>query len=230
MKNAKHLFFDLDHTLWDFEKNSAETLRELYEEMNLNAHIADVNAFISIYQTINARYWDLYNHGKATKAEVRTGRFTDTLNHFKVPAAERLANEFGAAYIERSPTKNNVFDGTHDTLTYLKERYQLHIITNGFTEVQYLKLKNCDLTHFFDLILCTEEVGVNKPNPLVFQTALERTQASPSESVMIGDNPETDIKGAQNCGLHTILFNPHFAHYEVDSHQINTLSELTKLF
>lgn len=230
MKHAKHLFFDLDHTLWDFEKNSSETLRELYDEMNLKVHITDLNEFIATYQKINAQYWDLYNHGRATKADVRTGRFKDTLTHFKFPNAERFAATIGNAYIERSPQKKYVFEGAHETLTYLKARYQLHIITNGFTEVQFLKLKNCDLTHFFDLILCTEEVGVNKPNSLVFETALERTQALPSESVMIGDNPETDIKGAQNCGLHTILFNPHFTHYEIDSLQINSLRELTKLF
>lgn len=229
MKNIEHLFFDLDHTLWDFEKNSSETLSELFVELELHSHVDDLTAFIQIYQTINARYWNLYNHGKVTKAEVRTGRFKDTLTHFNFPEVDELADRFGTAYIERSPKKSHVFEGTHETLTYLKERYQLHIITNGFTEVQFTKLKNCDLTHFFDLILCTEEVGVNKPNPLVFQTALERTNALASKSIMIGDNPETDILGAQNCGLNTILFNPHFTHYEVDSPQINALKELTIL-
>ena len=229
MKNIEHLFFDLDHTLWDFDKNSAETLSELFVELELNAHISNMNAFIQVYQQINAKYWDLYNHGKVSKSMVRTGRFKDTLDHFKVPKVDELADIFGAAYIDRSPKKRHVFEGAYETLAYLKERYQLHIITNGFTEVQYSKLNNCDLTHFFDLILCTEEVGVNKPNPLVFQTALERTNALASKSIMIGDNPETDIKGAQNCGLHTILFNPHSAHYEVDSIQINALKELTNL-
>ncbi len=230
MKNSEHLFFDLDHTLWDFDKNSAETLRELFIEYKLAQHIQDVEAFVLTYRKINAHYWNLYNHGKATKLEVRNGRFTDTLAHFKIKNNASLAQQLSNAYVDLSPKKNHVFEGAHETLTYLKGRYKLHIITNGFTEVQYSKLNNCDLTHFFDLILCTEEIGVNKPNPLVFQTALERTNALASKSVMIGDNPETDILGAQNCGFKTVLFNPHNTEYEVDSAQINHLTELIKLF
>lgn len=229
MKDIQHIFFDLDHTLWDFEKNSSEAIREIYFEMGLNHEIEEIETFIQTYQKINAKYWDLYNHGKVTKSQVRTGRFEDTLNKFNVSNVIEKAAAFGEIYIQRSPHKTNLFPDVHDTLDYLKNKYQLHIITNGFTEVQFIKLDNCNLTDYFDLILCTEEVGVNKPNPLVFNTALSRTNAMANESLMIGDNPETDILGAQNCEMHTVLFNPHQQLHGVDSVEIQALKELRNL-
>lgn len=226
MDQVKHIFFDLDHTLWDFEKNSSEALLELFHELKLNEDIASVEAFIAAYQRINASYWHKYNHGKVSKAEVRTGRFLDTLNTFGVRNSDKKALELGEQYIQRSPHKQHIFPHVHESLMYLQEKYALHIITNGFLEVQHTKLKNCNLSDYFQLILCTEEVGVNKPHPLVFETALNKTTALPAESVMIGDNPETDIKGAQNCGLHTILFNPKKEQHNIESTEIQALNEL----
>jgi putative hydrolase of the HAD superfamily len=229
MNDIQHIFFDLDHTLWDFEKNSSEALGEIFVEMQLHDHIENVQSFIDTYQRINAKYWDLYNHGKVTKEKLRYIRFQDTLSEFNISGAKDKAVLIGQSYIKRSPHKTNLFPDAHDTLQYLNEKYQLHIITNGFTEVQYIKLDNCGLTNYFDLILCTEEVGVNKPNPLVFNTALSRTNANPSQSLMIGDNPETDIRGAQNCAMHTVLFNPHQHLHDVNSIEIQGLKELRNL-
>ncbi|MDG1914994.1 MAG: YjjG family noncanonical pyrimidine nucleotidase [Crocinitomix sp.] len=229
MDDIQHIFFDLDHTLWDFEKNSSEVLREIFVEMQLHDFIDNVDSFINTYQRINAKYWDLYNHGKVTKEKLRYIRFQDTLSEFKVIGAEKKAVLLGQNYIKRSPHKTNLFPDAHDTLQYLNEKYQLHIITNGFTEIQYIKLDNCGLTNYFDLILCTEEVGVNKPNPLVFNTALSRANANASQSLMIGDNPETDIRGAQNCAMHTVLFNPHQHLHDVNSIEIQGLKELRDL-
>ncbi|MGB1103209.1 MAG: YjjG family noncanonical pyrimidine nucleotidase [Crocinitomicaceae bacterium] len=229
MKNLKHVFFDLDHTLWDFEKNSSEALMELYHELRLSDEIHDPKQFIAVYQEINAKYWHLYNHGKVSKTEVRNGRFLDTLNLFKVRNSEKKAVELGNEYVKRSPHKKHVFPHAHETLAYLNDKYALHIITNGFLEVQHTKLNNCNLSDYFDLILCTEEVGVNKPHPLVFETALKKTDAFAEESVMIGDNPETDIKGAKNCGLHTILFNPENREHDVETAEIKALNELLDL-
>ena len=139
MKNLKHVFFDLDHTLWDFEKNSSEALLELYHELRLSEDIADVQKFIQTYQEINARYWHLYNHGKVSKEQVRTGRFLDTLNTFKVRNSDNKAIELGNEYVLRSPHKKHIFPFAHEALTYLNEKYALHIITNGFLEVQHTK-------------------------------------------------------------------------------------------
>jgi len=229
MKDIQHVFFDLDHTLWDFDKNSSEALHELFYELQFDREIETIETFIQTYQKINAKYWSLYNHGKVTKSQVRTGRFIDTLNAFQVSNAENRAHELGELYINRSPHKTNLFPDAHETLQYLNTKYRLHIITNGFTEVQFTKLDTCGLTSYFDLILCTEEVGVNKPNPLVFETALKRTNAQAFQSIMIGDNPETDIQGAQNCKMHTVLFNPNRDKHSVNSIEIQGLKELQNL-
>lgn len=229
MKNIKHIFFDLDHTIWDFEKNSTEALSEIFTELNLHHEIESLPNFITAYQKINAEYWHKYNHGKVTKEQVRFGRFTDVLNHFKVKDVHNKAALLGNLYIERSPYKKNIFPNTHETLKYLKKKYRLHIITNGFKEVQSIKLTTSKLDHYFDLVLCAEEVGVNKPNPLVFETALLKTGAHPDESLMIGDNPEADILGAKNCGFSTILFNPTKIKTSSKATQISDLKELTEL-
>lgn len=229
MKDVKHIFFDLDHTLWDFDKNSSEALSEIYFEMGLDNEINDLDSFIQTYKRINADYWNRYNHGLTTKAQLRTGRFEDALSFFAVSNVTEKAKYLGETYLQRSPHKTHIFPGAHETLSYLQKKYQLHIITNGFKEVQHTKLANCNLTAYFDLILCTEEVGVNKPHPLVFETALAKTKAHPSQSVMIGDNPETDIRGAQNCGFQTIFFNPERTENTVKSAEIQDLLELLNI-
>jgi putative hydrolase of the HAD superfamily len=229
VENIKHIFFDLDHTLWDFDRNSSETLTELYHQLSLSSEITDLAEFIEVYRGINAKYWDLYNHGKVTKQQVRTERFLETLHHFKVSDLENKAKMLGDQYVHLSPQKKHVFPGAHQTLAYLSKKYPLHIITNGFVEVQHSKLKNSQLTDYFSMILCTEELGVNKPNPIVYQTALERTNALPSESLMIGDNLETDILGAQNCGIKTVHFNPSKIVHDIKTTEIQDLTELCLL-
>ncbi len=229
MNSIKHIFFDLDHTLWDFDRNSAEALKEIYFELELNQEIESLTAFIKTYKEINAVYWHKYNHGKVTKSQVRTGRFLDTLKRFNLSNIPKKAEKLGNLYVQRSPNKTHIFPNVHETLTYLKSKYNLHIITNGFKEIQHLKLNNCDLTKYFDLILCSEEVGVNKPNPLVFKTALKKVNAKANESLMIGDNPETDILGAQNSGFQTILFNPHKIDHGVKSVEIQGVNELISI-
>jgi YjjG family noncanonical pyrimidine nucleotidase len=229
MKNVKHIFFDLDHTLWDFEKNSVEALQEVFEEFQLQKLISNSDGFIEQFQRINRVYWHLYNHGKVNKYEVRVNRFKEALTHFTGDQHDQLAEDLSLAYLARSPYKPHLFPETHETLRYLQKKYALHIITNGFKEVQFIKLNTCGLTDYFNLILCTEEVGKNKPHAIVFETALKKTKAIANESLMIGDNPETDILGAQNCGFQTILFNPNKEIHQVKSTEISALKELQKL-
>ncbi len=229
MKNIKHIFFDLDHTLWDFDKNSAEALTEIFTELELHLEIDDLPFFLKKYREINAGYWHKYNHGQVTKQQVRTGRFNDILTFFNVKNSDEKAISLGNLYIERSPHKKHIFPNTHETLRYLQKKYKLHIITNGFEEVQHIKLKNCALSNYFDLVLCSEEVGVNKPNPLVFETALKKTGAFAVESVMIGDNLETDIKGSLACGFSAFHFDPERVHKPSQVNQINDLKELIDL-
>jgi putative hydrolase of the HAD superfamily len=230
LKAVEHIFFDLDHTIWDFETNSKETLSEIWNEFSLNKIIGNKERFLATYQTVNAIYWKKYRDGIIDKKTVRFGRFADTLRRFKVENAETLGQEIGDRYVERGPHKTALFPFAHETLTYLSRKYPLHIITNGFSEVQGIKLEGSDLDKYFDVVLCSEEVGVNKPHRKVFETALRKANISAAKSVMIGDNYEADIMGAKKVGMQTILFDPHKANSTSQSLVIHSLLELKKIF
>jgi YjjG family noncanonical pyrimidine nucleotidase len=228
MKFVKHIFFDLDHTLWDFEKNSTEAILELFVRHELNREINSFDNFIDDYQRINVEHWDKYNRGEIDKHTVRYGRFHELFEKYGV-ADLSFAQKFADDYILIAPHKTHLFPGTHEVLQYLKPRYKLHLITNGFKEVLELKMGPTKLKPYFDLILSAEDVGVNKPNPLVFKTALQKTNAKPDESLMIGDSYEADILGAKNVGMHTLHFNPKRAPKKPESAEIHELSELLHL-
>lgn len=230
MKDIQHIFFDLDHTLWDFETNSKETLSELYEEFGLHDIISNKERFLATYQTVNGIYWKKYRDGQIDKQTVRFGRFEDTLRRLKVEDPAVLGKKIGDVYVQRGPQKTNLFPHVHETLSYLKEKYPLHIITNGFKEVQFVKLGGSNLNQYFDIILCSEEVGVNKPHRKVFETALSRAQVDPANAVMIGDNLEADIQGAKKVGMKTIFFDPKKEQPNADSVVIHNLLDLKKIF
>ncbi len=229
MKEVKHIFFDLDHTIWDFEKNSSESLAELFFEFELNQKIESVDEFISAYQRINGEYWKQYGAGLIDKETIRFGRFDDTFKEFNFEDLE-LVKELGNKYVEVTPHKTHIFPYTHEVLTYLSKKYPLHIISNGFSEIIDIKMSKSNIQSYFKLILSSEEVGVHKPNPLVFQTALKRTGAVPNESVMIGDNFEADVMGAHNCGWKSIFFNPKKTKIDSEITEIHCLSELKNIF
>ena len=226
----KHIFFDLDRTLWDFETNAYKTLSELYCDHALNKKgISDVNDFINNYKTHNERLWELYRDGKVEKDVLRSSRFKLTLQDFGIDD-DLLANELGDQYIQRCPLKTHVFPFTYKVLDYLKEKYHLHIITNGFEEVQYIKLEQSKLLHYFDQIITSEQVGVKKPNPEIFRHALVKTFCKPDESIMIGDDLPVDILGAKAMGMHQIYFNPQKKnHQESIDFEISCLSQLQTL-
>jgi putative hydrolase of the HAD superfamily len=227
LKSYKHIFFDLDHTLWDFERNSRETLEELFEIYSLKQY--GINAFedfLTIYKQVNDEKWDLYRKGLLTKATLRATRFYDTLLRFEVDHPE-LAAEIDHEYISRSPHKTNLFPHAIEVLGYLSEKYQLHIITNGFSEVQDIKITKSGLQPFFTHRITSETVGVNKPDPVIFRHALKLAGAKRTESIMIGDNLDVDIIGARRVGLDQVYFNPDKkAHGEKVTFEILNLSEL----
>jgi putative hydrolase of the HAD superfamily len=229
MTKPKHIFFDLDHTIWDFERNSTETLGTLFDEFQLIRHINNKERFLATYQTVNAQYWKKYRDGHIDKQTVRFGRFSSTLDRFNVENSESLGKEIADEYVKRGPHKTHLFPKAHETLSYLKEKYPLHIITNGFKEVQNIKLSGSDLHKYFDVILCSEDVGVNKPHRKVFEHALELAKTTAVESLMIGDNLEADIKGAEKVGMSTILFDPKKEHKTVKSRVIHSLNDLQKI-
>ena len=205
----KHIFFDLDRTLWDFDTNSKAALEIMFEEHKLGDRMRSFQSFYTTYKKINGKLWNSYGSGKITKDVLRVKRFNDTLKCFQIDDVE-LATTLGEDYVNISPYQTNIFPGTIETLKELKGNdHELHIITNGFKEIQAIKLKNSGLSDYFDIIVCSEEVGKNKPAPEVFHHATSQANAVPSESLMIGDDYLVDVVGAERFGMKGILFDPH---------------------
>ena len=204
MKHIKHIFFDLDHTLWDFETNSDIAFETIFKKYKVGV---DLLKFLNYYRPINQNYWKLYREEKITKEALRYGRLKDAFDTVKYSISDTLINNLATAYIDVLADNNSLFEGAHEILSHLQTNYQLHIITNGFNEVQYKKIKNSGLQKYFTHIITSEEVGVKKPNPLIFNYALKKTNASSKEAIMIGDNWEADVMGAINNGFDAIYFN-----------------------
>tara|TARA_B100001939_G_C16860356_1_gene581513 strand:+ start:188 stop:880 length:693 start_codon:yes stop_codon:yes gene_type:complete len=227
----KHLFFDLDRTLWDFEKNSHEVLLELYQNYDLlNKGIVDSKVFIERYKYHNEKLWDLYRQNKIEKDKLRDERFKITLDEFGVNSP-KLASNLGEDYVAHCPKKTNLFPYVHSTLNYLKDRYALHIITNGFEEVQLQKLENSNLMDYFEQIITSEQVGYKKPNQEIFNFSMLKAFAKPSDSIMIGDDLHADILGAKDIGMAQVFFNPlKLEHsYSEITYEISCLSELEEI-
>jgi putative hydrolase of the HAD superfamily len=225
-KPIKHVFFDLDHTLWDFDKNSAITFERIF---NLHKVELDINAFIEVYEPINLKYWKLYREEKITKPQLRYARLREAFDMIGFDTHDQLINELSVAYIEHLTTINHLFDGALAILEYLKKTYKLHIITNGFEEAQERKLINSKIKSYFTTVTNSEMVGVKKPNPQIFNFALEAAKAIPHESLMIGDSLEADIQGAENVGMKTIWFDNRNESNNYLKLKINHLNELKQL-
>jgi len=233
MKNKKHLFFDLDRTIWDFDKNAEETIVELYQEFNLNAvGIDSVDDFFEKYEEINEQCWEAYRNGELVKHQLRSIRFEKTLAYFYVND-EVLAERLGIAYLQRCPLKTNLIADSHEVLSSLQEKYQLHIITNGFEETQHTKLKTCKLNQYFEVIITSEKAKAKKPYPAIFDFAINNAKTSKFDAVMIGDDIGADILGAHEFGMDSIWFNRNNGQKKSlpsSSREINELSELLPIF
>lgn len=230
MEGIKHIFFDLDRTLWDFEKNSQEALFEIFVDKQLaQKGIPSFNDFIKTYKTLNEHYWELYRLGQLPKEILRTIRFEKTLENFGI-IDTKLSKEIGEDYVQISPHKTHLFPYAIDVLGYLSNnKIQLHIITNGFNEVQFIKLEKSGLMPFFDEIVTSENAGVQKPNAAIYHYSMTKAKTNANESLMIGDEPEIDVKGALDVGMKGLVFNPkQDKQHSYD--EITCLSDLKKLF
>lgn len=208
IKMTKHIFFDLDHTIWDFDRNAQETLSELYEVYQLKAlGLHSAKEFIERYTENNHSLWQRYHLGEITKEKLREERFRKTFLELGVKP-EQVPHQFEHDYVKISPTKTNLFAGAEKVLAYLQKKYQLHIISNGFKETTLTKMDRSGLNPYFTNVIISEDVGVNKPNKLIFEHALAKASATKKESIMIGDSLEADVRGAQDFGLKAIFFNP----------------------
>ena len=224
----KHLFFDWDHTLWDFEKNSEMSLRNLFVDLGLQTlGMPSFELFFEKYITINDLKWDMYRQGKITKQGLRESRFQETFAHFGVKADD-VAWTLETRYIDETPYQNHLIDGAREMLETLKARgYCMHIITNGFHESQNIKFAESGLEPLFDVLLCSDQVGVNKPDAKIFRRALQLAGADRKDSLMIGDNLIADCVGAREQGIDQVFFNPkRIKHTEKVTYEIEDLKEL----
>ena len=202
----KHLFFDLDHTLWDFEANSEATLREMFDSYQLARFFNDYDDFHAKYEVHNLYLWAQYRRNKVDKKTLNVQRFY--LPFSEVGFDDLIvAQQFAKDYLDICATKTLLFPNALEVLKQLKERYQLHIITNGFKEVQNKKLDNSGLRPFFTNIFISELIGVQKPDKYFFEYSIKSSHANPKECLVIGDSWEADIMGAKKAGLDQVFFN-----------------------
>lgn len=232
----KHLFFDLDHTIWDFEANSRTTLVELYEEMKLKERgVHDFDLFHKNYLAHNERLWERYRKGFVKQEELRVKRMWLSLLDFKI-ADEPLAKKMGDRFLEMLPTRTILFPYTIEILNYLTDKkYELHLITNGFENTQHSKLKHSGLSPYFKQVITSEGSNSLKPNKEIFDFAFQKTGATPDESIMIGDTMEVDILGAINAGIDQIHVNhltnePESINGKLPTHTVYSLKELEGIF
>ena len=203
-QNKSDIFFDLDHTLWDFEKNSALAFEMIFDKHKLSL---DLESFLSFYVPINFKYWKLYRDEKISTEDLRYYRLKEVFDLMEEEVNDDLIHLLSKEYIYYLPQFNHLYDGATEILDYLFPNYNLHIITNGFQNVQFGKLKNSNIEHYFKTITNSEMAGVKKPNPIIFEYALQKANAEKLKSIMIGDNLEADVEGAINSGLDAIFFN-----------------------
>ena len=208
MPQYKHLFFDLDHTLWDFDANARETLAELYDIFGLTSKInIAFEDFYPKYLYHNEILWDRYHHGLISAEELKWKRMWRTMLDFKI-ADEPLAKEMSGRFLEILPTKKILFPHTIEILNYLTEKkYALHLITNGFEKTQWSKLNNSELSGYFTHVITSEGSNSLKPKKEIFDFALQKAGSTLPESIMIGDNLDADIQGAINAGMDTVFVN-----------------------
>ena len=225
----KHILFDLDHTLWDFRTNSLLTLQELFDELGLNSFFKDFDTFFSLYEGNNLRLWADYRKGLISKKDLNFQRF---YYPFQVSGYEQpeLAKKYATEFVRRSPLKKELMPGAIEILEYLKPVYHLHIITNGFKEVQDVKLEVSGLGKYFERIFISELIGVQKPDVYFFEYTVRSLNASKKECLVIGDSFEADIIGAKNYGLDHVYYNVNGDILENEvMYEIRSLEELKNI-
>jgi putative hydrolase of the HAD superfamily len=217
------VFFDLDHTLWDFEKNSEITFNLIFEKHRIQL---DLSKFMEVYKPVNFKYWNMYRKNQIDAVNLRYHRLKEVFDNLSYKADRKFIDIIAQEYIDNLSDQIHLFPGTEDILNYLSAKYRLHIITNGFEKIQHKKLKSSRIDHFFQTVTTAEGSGYKKPDKRIFDYAISQARTDLSKSLMIGDSLEADIKGAKDFGMHTIYFgkNPNF-----ETQNIEDLQELKSL-
>lgn len=231
-KQYRHLFFDLDHTLWDFEANARVTLLELYQNMQLEKRgINDFDLFHKNYLAHNEKLWERYRNGFIKQEELRVKRMWLALLDFKI-ADELLAKEMSIRFLDLLPTRTILFPYTMEILQYLtNKKYELHLITNGFEKTQHSKLKYSGLDKYFKEVITSEGSSSLKPNKEIFDFAFKRTGATPAESIMLGDSIDVDILGAMKAGIDQVFINHLNITIDIKpTYVVSSLKDLEEIF
>lgn len=221
------VFFDLDHTLWDFEKNSGLTFNKIFLELNFPFSL---DVFLKFYNPINHAQWKLYRENKITQEDLRFNRLNKTFEKLNYSASIGLIDNISEKYITYLSTFPHLFEGTLELLEALKNRFRLHIITNGFDKIQQFKIENSGIESFFEFVFTAEKVGFKKPHPEIFIQSLKTVNTTAEASIMIGDSFEADILGALNQGMQAIHFNSHNEKVHTKCPIVYSLAELKALF
>ena len=223
--NITDIFFDLDHTLWDFDRNSEMAFDRIFKSKFPEIKCQD---FIEKYIPVNQACWKLYQYDKITHQELRYNRLKFSFDALNIVICDKDIDQIANDYIESLTDNNHLFDGAIEILDYLKSKYKLHIITNGFANVQEKKINNAALGSYFSTITNSELAGVKKPNSIIFDYAINSAKASKENCIMIGDCLDADVNGALNAGLDAIFFNDKKIEAPENIKQINHLLELKK--
>lgn len=229
LKHKKHIFFDLDDTLWDFQKNSITVLKDLFVEFELEVKLGTgFDDFFNTYKHINHALWLQYNKREVDKNHIRNERFNLTFKEFNYHNYNENL-EITELYLERAPRGRHLKEGCMEILNYLKPNYTLHIITNGFKEIQAIKIDGAGFRNYFNQIIVSEEHQMVKPETALFRLAEKLSGAKTNECVMIGDNFDSDITGAINAGWEPVYFT-HEKNENYSGQYIENLLDLKKFF
>lgn len=221
--DIKHIFFDLDHTLWDFDRNSDLAFEAIFKNFDIQINLGD---FLRVYKPINREYWNKYEKNLVSKIELRRGRFAEAFSCFDITYSVSELDKLAEAYLDTLPKNNYLIKGAKDILESLTDLYDLHIITNGFDQVQKRKLINSGIANCFKTVTTSDSIGVKKPDALIFEYALKTAGAQPTNSLMIGDSYEADVLGAKATGMEAIFFNYHQDELPCDVLIITELKQL----
>ncbi len=196
----------MDNTIWDFKANARDAFFDVFEQLGISSQIKELDYFLQIYERNNELLWSEYRKGKVKKEQMRIDRMDLTFKELGIDDPD-LPHKVGSLYVLTSPTKTNLFPMVYETLDYLKEKYKLYILTNGFSEIQMQKINNCRLDHYFTKLFMAEMVGYQKPDRRFFEYAIKSVHAHKNECLIVGDDPEADIRGGWNAGIDQVFFN-----------------------
>lgn len=229
MKNYTHIFFDLDRTLWDFQQNSSDALRDALDEFGLHEHVRDADLFIRYYNEINDNLWDHLREGKIRKYDLRRERFRRLMARYKI-SDKQLIDDISAFYLNMAPSKPALMPNAKEILNYLSGKYRICVISNGFYDVQLTKLINSGISKYFLKLFTSDIIGIAKPKKGIFAQAISSVNARKDESIMVGDDPLNDIRGAQIFGIDQVYYNPGNDSHDLEpTHEIRDLIELREI-